>query len=206
MRRIKLTIPLILGLSLAPATHALQGESIYLKGIIGGGYTIVSETFQDVSFSLSGISGISYLYVGGSLSKSWKVFGFTGISLSPKPQAKVKSAAGTFTVDTTYSTQSIFDLGIGAAYYLKGGTYFSVGGSLAQNHYRYNVYGTDVGTYTRHGWGSHFLAGHEFPVSPRLSLGVSGIIYYGQVADVGPFENIPISNFYTGVVFSVTYD
>jgi hypothetical protein len=204
LQRLKIAIPLIFMTLVAPRLGALQGESVYAKVIVGGAYMYVSETIQDVTLSLSGISGVSYLYVGGSLNKSFKVFGFTGLAIGPKPQAKIQNLS----IDTNYSTQTILDLGLGAAYYLKSGTYFSLGGSIAQNHYKYSVYGSSVSSYTRHGWGSHLLAGHEFPVSPRLSLGVSGIIYYGQVADTGPapFDNTTISNFYSGVVFSVTYD
>ncbi len=204
LHRLKIAIPLTLISLAAPRLEALQGESIYIKALAGGAYTSVSETAEDMKLSFSAVSGLGYLYVGGSLNKSFKVFGFTGLALAPKPSAKTTN----LNIETVYSMQTIFDLGLGAAYYLKGGQYLSLGASIAQSHYRYSVYDSSVSTYTRHGWGSHLLAGQEFAVSPRLSLGVSAIVYYGQVADTGPapFNNSTISNFYAGVVFSVTYD
>lgn len=204
MPRLKTALYLTAALFAAPQAWSLQGESIYIKGTLGGVYTIASETVNDITFSLSGVGGVSHLYVGGSLNKSFKVFGYTGIALTPKPTLKVENLS----IGTVHNAQTIFDLGIGAAFYTRGGQYVSLGASIAQNYYNFNVYGVDVGTYTRHGWGSQLMLGQEFPISGRLSLGVSGLVYYGQVADVGPapFDSIPISNFYAGLVVGITYD
>lgn len=191
-------------ISASGRVSALQGESIYIKAITGGAYTMVSETAGDIQLSFSGISALGYVQVGGSLNKSFKVFGFTGIALAPSPKAKTENLK----IDTVYSMQTIFDIGMGAAYYWRGGQFISLGMSLAQNYYKFNVYGYNVGTYTRHGWGSQVMLGQEFPLSPRFSLGVSGIFYYGRVADVGqpPFQDAPVSNIYGGLAVSLTYD
>lgn len=204
MRRLSAILPLTVTLVFAGQLSALQGESIFVKTLVGGGYTLVSETAGDVKLSFSGISGIGMLQVGGSLNRSFKVFGFTGLSVAPGPKATTENLK----IDTVYSMQTIFDLGIGAGYYTRGGQYISAGASIAQNYYKFNVYGVDVGTYTRHGWGSHVLLGQEFPLSPRFSLGVSAIGYYGRVYDVGqpPYQDAPVSNFYAGLVISLTYD
>jgi hypothetical protein len=204
MRRLLLILSVYSIGGVFSSVFALQGESIYIKAIAGGAYTMVSETADDIKLSFKGISGIGYLQVGGALNRSFKVFGFTGVAMAPGPKVTTENLK----IDTVYSTQTIFDLGLGAAYYLKGGQYISLGASIAQNYYKFNVYGVDVGTYTRHGWGSNILLGQEFPLSPRFSLGVSAIGYYGQVYDVGqsPFQDAPVTNIYAGLVVSLTYD
>lgn len=204
MRRLLILIPLsTLFLSLGPV-QALQGESIFVKAIAGGGYTVVNEKAGDISISFSGISGISYLQFGGSLSKSVKLFGFSGLSMSPKPSVKTENLK----IDTVYSLQTIFDLGLGIGFYSREGWNFSVGASIAQSYYKFNVYGVDVGTYTRHGWGSNVLIGKEFPISRKFSFGVSLLGYYGRVYDVGvpPFQDAPVTNIYGGLAISLMYD
>jgi hypothetical protein len=188
----------------APALAALQGESIYLKVLAGGGYSSVTETASDIKLSFTGFNGITYIQAGGSLNSAIKVFGFTGFSIAPNPKVKTENLK----IDTVYNYQTIFDLGLGAAVYSRGGQYISLGGSIAQSYYKFNVYGYDVGTYTRHGWGSHLMFGQEFPVSQRFSIGIAAIGYYGRVFDVGepPFKDAPVSNFYAGLVVSLTYD
>lgn len=204
MHRLLSLIPLaalVMGLSSA---HALQGESVFIKAIAGGGYTMVNEKAGDISISFSGISGISYLQFGGSISKSVKLFGFSGISVSPKPAAKTENLK----IDTVYSMQTIFDLGLGIGFYSREGWNFSVGASIAQSYYKFNVYGVDIGTYTRHGWGSNLLVGKEFPLSKKMSFGVSLLGYYGRVYDVGtpPFQDAPVTNIYGGLAASLMYD
>lgn len=204
MRRLLRFIPLaalIMGINSA---HALQGESIFVKAIAGGGYTMVNEQAGDISISFSGISGISYLQFGGSISKSVKLFGFSGISISPKPKAKTENLK----IDTVYDMQTIFDLGLGIGFYSREGWNFSVGASIAQSYYKFNVYGVDIGTYTRHGWGSNLLVGKEFPLSKKFSFGVSLLGYYGRVYDVGsaPFQDAPVTNIYGGLALSLMYD
>src|SRR5690606_2357252 len=132
--------------------------------------------------------------------KGVKLFGFTGIAIAPGPKAKTENLK----IDTEYSFQTIWDLGLGMAFYSTGVLHFSFGGSIAQSYYKFSVYGVDVGTYTRHGWGSHMMLGQEFPLSGRFSLGVSAIGYYGRVYDVGqpPFQDAPVDNIYAGLVVS----
>jgi len=204
MRRITLLIPLVTALFTGANLAALQGESIFVKAIAGGGYTMVNETAGDVKLSFTGISAISYLQAGGSLSKSVKLFGFSGISMAPKPTAKTENLK----IDTVYDYQTIFDLGLGMGFYSKTGWNLSLGMSIAQSYYKFNVYGVDIGTYTRHGWGSNLMLGKEFSLSPHWSFGVSLIAYYGRVYDVGtpPFQDAPVTNMYGGLAVSLMYD
>ena len=204
MRRLLILIPLSTLILSLGSVQALQGESIFFKAIAGGGSTMVNEKAGDISISFSGISGISYLQFGGSLSKSVKLFGFSGLSMSPKPSVKTENLK----IDTVYSLQTIFDLGLGIGFYSREGWNFSVGASIAQSYYKFNVYGVDVGTYTRHGWGSNVLIGKEFPISRTFSFGVSLLGYYGTVYDVGlpPFQDSPVTNIYGGLAISLMYD
>ena len=189
---------------LSQAAFALQGESVFVKAIAGGGYTMVNETASDITISFSGLSGITYLQAGGSLSKSVKIFGFTGASIAPKPTVKTENLK----IDTVYSLQTIFDLGLGVGFYTREGWNLSLGLSIAQSYYKFNVYGVDVGTYTRHGWGSNVMFGKEFVFTPHWSIGVSAIGYYGRVYDVGtpPFQDAPVTNIYAGLAVSLMYD
>lgn len=204
MRRLLTLIPLLAFITGLTSVQALQGESIFVKAIAGGGYAMVDEKAGDISISFSGITGLSYLQFGGSLSKSVKLFGFSGLSMSPKPAVKTENLK----IDTVYSLQTIFDLGLGVGFYSKEGWNFSVGASIAQSYYKFNVYGVDVGTYTRHGWGSNVLIGKEFPISKKFSFGVSILGYYGRVYDVGtaPFQDAPVTNMYGGLAVSLMYD
>ena len=204
MRRLLIFIPLFSYFLSLGSAQALQGESIFVKAIAGGGYAMVNEKAGDISISFSGPTGISYLQFGGSLSKSIKLFGFSGLSMSPKPQVKTENLK----IDTVYSLQTIFDLGMGIGFYSKDGWNFSVGASIAQSYYKFNVYGVDVGTYTRHGWGSNLLVGKEFPLSKKFSFGISLLGYYGRVYDVGtpPFQDAPVTNMYGGLAISLMYD
>lgn len=204
MRRSIRTIFIALTAASAGSLAALQSESIFVKALVGGGYSMVSETAGDVSLSFSGINGITYLQAGGSLSKSVKLFAFSGFSFAPKPSVKTENLK----IDTVYSFQTIFDLGLGVGFYSKRGFNVSGGMSIAQSYYKFNVYGVDIGTYTRHGWGSHILIGQEFPISTHFSFGVSLIAYYGRVYDVGqpPFQDAPVTNMYGGLMVSLMYD
>lgn len=204
MRRFLTSISLLACILGTGSAAAMQGESIFVKAIAGGGYAMVNEKAGDISIAFSGVTGISYLQFGGSLSKSVKLFGFSGLSMSPKPQVKTENLK----IDTVYSLQTIFDLGLGIGFYSREGWSLSLGASIAQSYYKFNVYGVDVGTYTRHGWGSNLLIGKEFPISRKWSFGVSLIGYYGRVYDVGtpPFQDAPVTNMYGGLAVSLMYD
>jgi len=183
---------------------ALQGESIFVKALAGGGYSYVTQKDEAAGTGLTftGPLGISMLQAGGSLSPSVKFYGFTGFSFGPSPKVK----ADNLKIDTVYDYFYVLDLGLGLAYHTKGGQTLSVGGSIAQNYYKYSVYGAQVGTYTRHGWGAHLIAGQEFPLSARFSWGLSAILYYGRVYDVGPSADAAVTNMYGGVAVSLMYD
>ena len=204
MHRLLILIPLLAFFTGLTSLGALQGESIFVKAIAGGGYAMVDEKAGDVTISFSGVTGMSYLQFGGSLSKSVKLFGFSGISMSPKPSVKTENLK----IDTVYSLQTIFDLGLGIGFYSREGWNLSLGASIAQSYYKFNVYGVDVGTYTRHGWGSNLILGKEFPISRKFSFGVSLLGYYGRVYDVGtpPFQDAPVTNMYGGLAVSLMYD
>ncbi|HRP68806.1 MAG TPA: hypothetical protein PLY93_04685 [Turneriella sp.] len=188
----------------ASSLYALGGESLYVKAFTGGAYSSVVEKADDIKISFSGFSGLSYLQLGGALTPSLKIFGFTGVAVAPSPKAKTENLK----IDTVYNMQMLLDFGMGFAYYTKGGLFFSFAGSLAQNYYKFSVYGSDVGLYTRHGWGSQVMVGYEIPISPRWSYGVSGVFYYGQVKDTGPvpYNEAIVWNMYFGLVVSITYD
>ena len=188
----------------APAVAALQGESLFVKTLLGGGYSYVTQKDEAAGTGLTftGPLGISMLQAGGSLSKSVKFYGFTGFSFGPSPKVK----ADNLKIDTVYDYFYVLDLGLGLGLYSKDGLSVSVGGSIAQNYYKYSVYGTQVGTFTRHGWGAHLIAGQEFPLSGHLSWGVSALLYYGRVYDVGPSADAPVTNMYGGIAVSLMYD
>lgn len=181
---------------------ALQGESIFVKAMGGGGYSFVTQTEADTKLSFSGITGMGFIQAGGSLTRSVKIFAFTGLTYTPKPSLKTTNIK----IDTSYSFFSILDFGLGAAYYTSSGLYASAGMSISTNYFKYNVYGTDVGVYTRHGWGANIMIGQEFPWMGKLSYGVSAIGYYGTVYDVGPSADAPVTNLYFGLAASVMYD
>lgn len=183
---------------------ALEGESIFIKALAGGGYSYVTQKDEPAGTGLTftGPLGISMLQAGGSLSKSVKFYGFTGFSYGPSPKVKAENLK----IDTVYDYFYILDLGLGLAYHTKGGQTLSLGGSIAQNYYKYSVYGAQVGTFTRHGWGAHLIAGQEFPLSARFSWGLSAILYYGRVSDVGPSADAPVTNLYGGIAVSLMYD
>lgn len=204
MRRLLLSI-LISSLGGAFASlSALQGESIFVKAMAGGGYSFVTQTDDATNskLSFSGITGMGFIQAGGSLTRSVKVFAFTGLTYTPSPSLKTTNIK----IDTSYSFFSILDFGLGAAYYMTSGLYASAGMSISTNYFKYNVYGTDVGVYTRHGWGANIMVGQEFPWMGKLSYGVSAIAYYGTVYDVGPAADAPVSNLYFGLAGTVTYD
>jgi len=189
---------------LSTPLFALQGESVFVKVLGGGGYSIVNETAGDVTLSFKGVTGIGMLQFGGALSKSVKLFGFSSLAMTPSPTATTTNLK----IDTTYSMQNIFDLGLGLGYYSQSGWNLSLGASIAQSYYKLNVYGTDIGTYTRHGWGSTLIFGKELAISQHWSVGLSLIGYYGQVYDTGtpPFQDAPVANVYTGLAVSLMYD
>lgn len=195
---------LICILTCVPAIGALQGESIFVKALAGGGYSYVTQKDETAGTGLTftGPLGISMLQAGGSLSPSVKFYGFTGFSFGPSPKVK----ADNLKIDTVYDYFYVLDLGLGLALYNKGGQSLSLGGSIAQNYYKYSVYGAQVGTYTRHGWGAHLIAGQEFPMSARFSWGLSALLYYGRVYDVGPSADAPVTNMYGGIAVTLMYD
>lgn len=188
----------------APAIAALQGESLFIKALAGGGYSYVTQKDDAAGTGLTftGPLGISMLQAGGSLSKSVKFYGFTGFSFGPSPKVK----ADNLKIDTVYDYFYVLDLGLGLGLYSKDGLSVSVGGSIAQNYYKYSVYGAQVGTFTRHGWGAHLIAGQEFPLSAHFSWGISALLYYGRVYDVGPSADAPVTNIYGGIAVSLMYD
>ncbi len=194
----------ILFFACAQALAALQGESIFVKALAGGGYSYVTQKDEPAGTGLTftGPLGISMLQAGGALTPSVKLYGFTGFSYGPSPKVKAENLK----IDTVYDYFYVLDLGLGLAYHTKGGQTLSLGGSIAQNYYKYSVYGAQVGTFTRHGWGAHLIAGQEFPLSPRFSWGISAILYYGRVSDVGPSADAPVTNMYGGVAVSLMYD
>lgn len=202
MRSLPLSILLSIICGATGSLFALQCESIFVKAMGGGGYSFVTQTDGDTKLSFSGITGMGFIQAGGSLTKSVKVFAFTGLTYTPKPSLKTTNIK----IDTTYSFFSILDFGLGAAYYMPTGLYFSAGASIATNYFKYNVYGTDVGVYTRHGWGANIMIGQEFPWMGKLSYSVSAVGYYGSVYDVGPSADAPVTNLYFGLAAGVTYD
>jgi hypothetical protein len=204
MRRLPL---LILIYSLCGAFNhlfALQGESIFVKAMAGGGYSFVTQTDDATSskLSFSGITGMGFIQAGGSLNKSLKIFAFTGLTYTPKPSVKTTNIK----LDTNYSFYSILDFGLGATYYLQQGLFISAGMSITTNYFKYNVYGTEVGVYTRHGWGANIMVGNDVPWLGKLNYGLALIGYYGQVYDVGPAADAPVTNLYFGVAGTVSYD
>lgn len=186
---------------------ALQGESVFMKALLGAGYSSSSETVPttpEVKLSFSGLGGFMGLQAGGSLTKELKIFGLANIFYGPSPGFKAQN----LTVDSKYDSNMILDFGLGAAYYLPNGMYASLAASIATNYFKYTVYEYKITSYTRHGWGLHLNLGKEFAFSKRASYGGSLVVYYGNVFDVGPapFLNTAITNFYVGLAGSVTYD
>ena len=106
-------------LTCAPAIAALQGESIFVKALAGGGYSYVTQKDEAAGTGLTftGPLGISMLQAGGALSQSVKFYGFTGFSFGPSPKVK----ADNLKIDTVYDYFYVLDLGLGLAYHTKGG-------------------------------------------------------------------------------------
>ena len=200
---------LVLGISLNAfglrQLAALQGESIFLKGYLGAGYSFVTQRDEKAGTGLNfhGPIGMSMLQAGGSLSPAVKLFAFTAFHLSPFLSAKAENLK----IDTRYNYFFVHDFGLGLGYYTRDGYSVSIGGAISNNYYNYSVYQTTgVGTHTRHGWASHLIIGKELSMSGKFSLGVSLLLSYNRVFDVGPSADAPVTGLYAGVAASAMYD
>lgn len=188
-----------------PTISALQGESVFLKGYLGAGFSYVrqEDKQQNTALTLIGPIGMSMVMVGGSLNAATKLFAFTAFHLSPILSAKAENLK----IDTKYSYFFVHDFGLGLGYYLRDGWSLSVGGAVSNNYYNYSVYQTTgVGTHTRHGWAAHLVVGKEIMISGPLSFGVSLLASYNRVYDVGPSSDAPVGGLYVGVAASAMYD
>jgi hypothetical protein len=181
---------------------ALQGESIFIKALGGGGFWVASEQDKDIRMVFSGPAALGFLQIGGALTPSLKIFGFTGGVFAPSVNAKTENLK----IETKYSFRTMHDFGIGLGYYLKSGLSLSLGLSHSTSYYKLEIYGKDGSTYTQEGWGSMLMLGQEFPISARTSFGLSAVGYYGRQRDGGSFAGVPIENFYAGLMMSLMYD
>ncbi len=205
MRRSLFLSGLIVFLVAQQDLSALQGESIFVKGYLGGGYSYVTQKDEKAGtgLTLSSPIGMSMLQAGGSLSASTKLFAFTAFHLGPSVSAKAENLK----IDTQYSYFFVHDLGLGIAYYTKDGLSFSLGGAISNNYYNYSVYQTTgVGTHTRHGYALHAIVGQELSASGRFTPGLSLLLSYNRVYDVGPSSDAPVTGFYGGLAVSAMYD
>ncbi|MCX7633007.1 MAG: hypothetical protein N2Z22_06730 [Turneriella sp.] len=184
---------------------ALGGQSIFLKGYLGAGYSRVAQRDDkaNTALVLSGPIGMSMVQVGGALSPAIKFFAFTAFHLGPWLSVTTEN----FKIDTQYSYFFVHDLGLGLSYYLKDGYSITLGGAVSNNYYRYSVYQVSgVGTHTRHGWAMHAILGKELWVWEQFSFGVSLLFSFNRVYDVGPSADAPINGLYGGVAASAMYD
>lgn len=184
---------------------AIQGESIFLKAYLGGGYSYVTQKDEKAGTGLTftGPIGMTMLQAGGSLSQSVKVFAFTSFFFGPSVKAKAENLK----IDTDYAYFFVQDFGLGLGIYSKNGLSFSVGGAISNNYYNYSVYQTTgVGTHTRHGWAAHGIIGQELSTTGKFTLGVSLMLSYNHVYDVGPSADAAVNGMYGGVAISAMYD
>jgi hypothetical protein len=153
--------------------------------------------------TLTGPIGMSMLQAGGSLSASTKLFAFTAFHYGPALSVKAENLK----IDTQYSYFFVHDFGIGLGFYEKSGLSVSIGGAISNNYYNYSVYQTTgVGTHTRHGWAAHAIIGQELKTIGPFSLGVSLLISYNRVYDVGPSADARVTGIYGGLAVSAMYD
>lgn len=211
MQRLLSFVSLLLASATLSGISALQGESIFLKAYLGGGYLFNGTTYWwettsgDVvspKLTFQGPAGFTMLQAGGSLSQTMKAFAFTSFMMAPKPNFKAEGIK----VDTVYDYLTISDLGIGLGYYDKTGLSVSLGFSYAHNYYKYSVYGQNIGTFSKTGFGIVGIVGMDFPLSGHLTYGISLITYYGRVLDVGPYDGLNYTNMYAGLAASLMYD
>jgi hypothetical protein len=205
MRRLRFLICLFLLMTGQSALPALQGESIFVKGYLGAGFSYVAQKDEKAGTGLTLISpiGMSMLQVGGSLGSATKLFAFTAFHYGPFVSAKAENLK----IDTQYSYFFVHDLGLGIGFYTKSGLSVSVGGAISNNYYNYSVYQTTgVGTHTRHGWAVHAIVGQELSTWGPFALGVSVLLSYNRVYDVGPSADAPVTGIYGGVAVSAMYD
>lgn len=184
---------------------ALQGESIFLKGYLGGGYSYVTQKDEKAGtgLTLNGPIGMSMLQAGGLLNASTKLFAFTSFHYGPS----LSATAENLKIDTQYSYFFVHDFGLGIGFYSKGGISLSLGGAISNNYYNYSVYQTTgVGTHTRHGWAAHAIVGQELSTTGRFTLGVSLLLSYNRVYDVGPSSDAAVTGIYGGLAVSAMYD
>lgn len=204
MRR-SLFVLIFLGLVSVRQIAALQGESIFLKGYLGAGYSYVTQKDEKAGTGLTftGPIGLSMLQAGGSLSASTKVFAFTSFHYGPALSAKAENLK----IDTKYSYFFVHDFGLGIGFYSKSGLSVSFGGAISNNYYNYSVYQTTgVGTHTRHGWAAHAIVGQELSTTGRFTLGISLMVSYNRVYDVGPSSDAAVTGMYGGLAVSAMYD
>lgn len=188
-----------------PQLGALQGESVFLKGYLGAGFSYVAQKDEiaGTGLTFTGPIGMSMLQAGGSLNASTKLFAFTAFHYGPAPSAKAENLK----IDTQYSYFFVHDFGLGMGFYWKSGISLSLGGAISNNYYNYSVYQTTgVGTHTRHGWAAHAIVGKELTVFGKISVGVSVLASYNRVFDVGPSADAPVTGIYGGFAVSAMYD
>jgi hypothetical protein len=205
MRRLLSIVCLSVIVPCLSTAHALQGESVFFKGYLGAGYSYVTQKDEQAGtgLTLTGPIGMSMLQAGGSLSASTKLFAFTAFHYGPALSVKAENLK----IDTQYSYFFVHDFGIGLGFYQKSGLSVSIGGAISNNYYNYSVYQTTgVGTHTRHGWAAHAIIGQELKTIGPFSLGVSLLISYNRVYDVGPSSDARVTGIYGGLAVSAMYD
>ncbi|HNA79836.1 MAG TPA: hypothetical protein PKY99_10305, partial [Turneriella sp.] len=128
---------------------------------------------------------------------------FTSFHYGPS----LSATAENLKIDTQYSYFFVHDFGLGIGFYSKGGLSLSLGGAISNNYYNYSVYQTTgVGTHTRHGWAAHAIVGQELSTTGRFILGVSLLLSYNRVYDVGPSSDAAVTGIYGGLAVSAMYD
>lgn len=202
--RCSLKISLVWALFVS-GTFALQGESVFFKAYLGGGYSYVKQNDKaaDTGLTITAPLAMSMVQAGGSLGKVTKVFAFTAFHYSPM----LSVTARNLKIDTAYSYSFVHDFGLGMGFYSSSGFSLSFGGAVSNNYYNYSVYEvTGVGTHTRHGWAAHLMVGQEFKTWGHSSIGASLLFSYNRVYDVGPSADATVDGIYSGLAISYMYD
>jgi len=195
-----------------PCTGQAQDETIYgfhqhdgfylrFHGGIGSG-KMVEENILGSDMTLSGMSNVFRIQIGGTISTNLILFGEMGAFVMSDPELEWGTNSGTMeNVD-----MSISDIGAGLSYYFMPSNIY-LSGTVVLSRNKIELKDLSRSASTEMGYGFYFSVGKEWWVSSEWGLGVAGFGYYSQTTDKDESSQneYTVKNTVFGVVFSATY-
>jgi hypothetical protein len=196
-----------MGRPVAPVFQSTVNRHLgfYIRPDIGIGYMSASEDATNASITVSGVSGLGGLAIGGALTENLIFAAHVIDAVAVNPNVSATSGGQSASATAQNTTMTMWGVGPELTYYfMPQNIYFTGTFALTKMSLQVNNKTTD----TDWGYGLRAALGKEWWVSDHWGLGLVGHVSYSINQDPSSTSNqsFTLSTWATGLAFSATYN